>query len=506
MKKLFLIVLCALFVVSCSNKKTVVISGKVTGGSPLERIEIIDASSAATLPIANFGVDAQGNFSDTIEIPKNGVYAIIYGGAENYVYLKSGQNLVLNGQAGAFPRELTVGGDNKNNIFLQKTQTTINTYFTKVGQDVITKDEPQFLAQLQKFRTDLDKEIDNLGKSTGADSDVIKWKKDELDVNLLMISSQYALMHGQVTGNPAFKVSQKYTDYQKELTGNEDDKIKTYPVFRQYMISTIGEGFQTYAQKNQKPGALTTEMFINYLKDKKYSQTVKDYLISFVATKVDMHPQADDSAKLVKLLDENIKDGQVKADMKKVEEAIFGLTVGTAAPSADLVDLTGKTVATSSFNGKPTLMVFYASWVPYISESMVPVMKEVSNTYKSKMNIVFVNMDDNLAQFKKTAPAMLNGIDGTKVYAKGGLNSDFAKKYAIYGFKLPSYVIIDKDGKIASKTFLNVMEPDFKTSLDKASGLTGPAIVPPQPQQAMMPEGQAMPVDTVKANTVEKAK
>jgi hypothetical protein len=40
----------------------------VTNGSPLERLEIIDASGIATLPLANFGVDAKGNFSETIEI------------------------------------------------------------------------------------------------------------------------------------------------------------------------------------------------------------------------------------------------------------------------------------------------------------------------------------------------------------------------------------------------------------------------------------------------------
>ena len=88
MKKLLLIVLCTLFIVSCSNKKTVVISGKVVGGSPLERIEIINTSDAAPLPIANFGVDAQGNFSDTIQIPKNGVYTLSYGGNYGSIYLK----------------------------------------------------------------------------------------------------------------------------------------------------------------------------------------------------------------------------------------------------------------------------------------------------------------------------------------------------------------------------------------------------------------------------------
>lgn len=146
--------------------------------------------------------------------------------------------------------------------------------------------------------------------------------------------------------------------------------------------------------------------------------------------------------------------------------------------------------------------MFYASWNPYIAESVVPMLKEVTNAYKSKVNFVFIDVDDNAAQFKKTAVAMLSGTEGQKLYAKGGLKSEMAQKYALYGFKLPSFVILDKDGKIASKSFMSMMEPDFKTALDKVSGITGPAIAPPQMQMQPAPA----PVDSAKVKTEAKAK
>ncbi|MHA7609301.1 TlpA family protein disulfide reductase [Elizabethkingia meningoseptica] len=505
MKKLLLIVLCTLFIVSCSNKKTVVVSGKIAGGNPMERIEIVEMSGVATLPIANFGVDAQGNFSDTIQIPKNGVYTLSYGGNYGTVYLKGGENIRLSGNAGGFPRELTVEGDSKNNTFLQKTQAYLDNYFSKINQDIITQDEPKFLGQLKKFKSDLNKEMDNLAKSTGADSDVVKWKKDELDVNLLGISGQYAIMHGQVTNKPNFKVTQAYKDFQKELKGNEEAKIKTYPSYRNFVLSTIGQDFQTYAMKNQKPGVTTTEQFINYMKGQKdYSQVVKDYLTAFVATSMDMQPQQGNLDKLSKILDENIKDSDVKAGLKKVEEAIYGLKIGASAPSVDFIDVNGKKVPSSSFNGKPTLIMFYASWNPYVAESVVPMAKELTNTYKSKMNIAYVSMDDNTAAFKKSAVALLTGLDGQKLYAKGGLKSNAAQKFALYGFKLPSFLILDKDGKVASRTFMNIMDPEFKTAMDKISGITGPAIVPPQMQ--MQPTPAPAPADSTKVKTEAKAK
>ena len=204
----------------------------------------------------------------------------------------------------------------------------------------------------------------------------------------------------------------------------------------------------------------------------------------------------------MKLLNDNIKDSEVKAGLEKVEKAVYGLKVGTAAPSVDFIDVSGKKVPSSSFNGKPTLIMFYASWNPYIAESVVPMLKEVTNAYKSKVNFVFIDVDDNAAQFKKTAVAMLSGTEGQKLYAKGGLKSEMAQKYALYGFKLPSFVILDKDGKIASKSFMSMMEPDFKTALDKVSGITGPVITPPQMQVQPAPA----PVDSAKVKTEAKAK
>ena len=59
-------------------------------------------------------------------------------------------------------------------------------------------------------------------------------EKDELDVNLLSFSGKYIELHGRVTGKPDYKASQKLKDYQKELKGDEDAKIKMYPSQRLY--------------------------------------------------------------------------------------------------------------------------------------------------------------------------------------------------------------------------------------------------------------------------------
>ena len=290
-------------------------------------------------------------------------------------------------------------------------------------------------------------------------------------------------MSKKMGGNPSFKLAKVFTDYENKLQENKDTMIKTSPFYRQYLLTKMSQDFQKFAQaKTQgKTDVTTSELFNEFLKGKKeISQTEKDYLLAFVMAQSDIHPQtpAATADKIKKIIEEDIKDATIKADLKKMQFAINGFKVGDDAPEASLVKEDGSAYKLTENKGKPYMIVFYASWNPYIKEGTVPVLKEVVNFYKSKMNFVFVNLDDTKEQFGKTSKAMLSGITGTNVYGDGGLNSDIAKKYGIYGFKLPSFIVVDKNGKIASRPFNNLGDQDLITVLEKQTGLKAPQVSP----------------------------
>ena len=232
-----------------------------------------------------------------------------------------------------------------------------------------------------------------------------------------------------------------------------------------------------------------------FLKSKKdLSQTTKDYLLAYVMAQSDMHPDTPSvtSDKIKKIIEEDIKDASVKADLKKIQFVMNGFKIGDDAPEAPLMLADGKAYKLSENKGKPYMLVFYASWNPYIAESTLPIMNEITNFYKSKMNFVFVSLDDTKDQFLKTNSTILKNIKGTKVYAEGGLSSEMAKKYGIYGFKLPSFIVVDKNGKIASRTYYNLGDQELVNVLDKVTGLSAPKVSQPLPQ---MPQ-QMMPTET----------
>ncbi|SFT84006.1 Thiol-disulfide isomerase or thioredoxin [Chryseobacterium formosense] len=489
-KKYLLLFVIAIFAMSCSKK--VEVKGKIAGSSPLERIEFVEASGVATLPLANFGIDKDGNFTGTFEAPKNGMYVMNYAGKQNLIFLKGGQKLNISGNSATFPNEYVVTGDAKNdNDFFQACQKFLMSYGQGLNiQELVAGDENNYVKAMQKIEADINKNIDENVKKYNPGKEVVEWKKIDAKTAILNLLVNYE-MSKKMGGNPSFKLGKVFTDYENKLQENKDTMVKTSPFYRQYLLTKMSPDFQKFAQaKTQgKTDVTTSELFNEFLKGKKeISQTEKDYLLAFVMAQSDMHPQTPAAAtdKIKKIIEEDIKDATIKADLKKMQFAINGFKVGDDAPEASLVKEDGSAYKLSENKGKPYMIVFYASWNPYIKEGTVPVLKEVVNFYKSKMNFVFVNLDDTKEQFGKTSKAMFNGITGTNVYGDGGLNSDIAKKYGIYGFKLPSFIIVDKNGKIASRPFNNLGDQDLVTLLDKQTGLSAPKVAP-QPQLQLDP-------------------
>lgn len=483
MKNYFLVLLLALFAVSCS--KTVDVKGKIIGGSPLDRLEFTEMSGVGTLPIANLGTDKSGEFVGSFEAPKNGMYLMSYGGRQGLVYLKAGQKLEFTANAMDFPQSLKFTGDaQKNNDFLNDFQKVVGTYGSKIDmQKLMTSDEAAFLKEAQKIKTDLEKIIDDSAKKFGADSDLIKLKKDEVIASILGLMSQYEQNHPMIIQNPGFKVSKNFKDYEKTFTEKNDELVKSQPMYRNYLLNKISSDYQQYTTTNVKQDAkmLNSEVFAKYLDTRKdLSQVTKDYLLAFVIGQFDANLGLDakNSETLNKLVDSKVKDATVKNDLKRLFFVLSGPKAGDAAIDRSLIKQDGKSFKLADAKGKPAMVVFYASWNPYIAQSTIPVLKEVTNFYKSKMDFVYVNLDDSKDQFIKTSNAMMKGLPGTNVYAEGGINSKFAYDWGLYSFKMPSFIVLDKDGKIASKLYSNLGEQGLVDVLDKVTGLKAPTVAP----------------------------
>lgn len=505
MKKLLFLFIFSLIAMSCSKK--VEVSGKLTNASPLDRIEFIDASGVGTLPLLNVGIDKDGNFKGSFDAPKNGMYVMSYGGRQNLIYLKKGQSLVLNANGMAFPAEYTITGDAKaNNDFLKNAQKFLMDYSAKLNMDQkMQLKEADFVKEMQKIQKDINKNIEDNAAKYKADKEVVDYKKRETNAGILSVMGQYELFKQQTSGNPSYKAPKVMSDFEITLVADKEQMIKEHPVYRTYLLGKMNDGFQKFAMAkvNGQTDLLTTDLFKEFIANNKdYSQTIKDYLTAFIMVQADLRPDQTPAnlTKLKTIIDNDIKDAEVKKDLQHLHYVVTGPKIGEAAPAAKLEKVDGTAYKIAEAGNKPKMLMFYASWNPYIQDAAIPVLRQVVDFYKSKMDFVFINMDDSKDQFNKTSAALLKSVPGTNVYADGGMQSELANKYGIYSFKLnPAFLLVDKDGKVASKYYYNLGDPEMITMMDKLTGLKAPAVEPEitlqndllAPQQQQQPTQQA---------------
>ena len=117
-----------------------------------------------------------------------------------------------------------------------------------------------------------------------------------------------------------------------------------------------------------------------------------------------------------------------------------------AAPDFEFNDLNDKSLSLHSLKGKVVFIDVWASWCkPCLAN--VPLVKAMEKQLAAK-NIVFIylNKDANKRTWQQTV--MRLNLGGINLWA--GLKSPFDKNYLIDG--LPTYIIIDKNGKLVEKT------------------------------------------------------
>ncbi len=125
-----------------------------------------------------------------------------------------------------------------------------------------------------------------------------------------------------------------------------------------------------------------------------------------------------------------------------------GLQIGLDAPNFTLTDINGNELALSDLKGKVVYLDFWATWCS-------PCLQQMKNSkiWKSDFEgkdvvFVYVSLDKNIAAWEKYVKN--NDVKGIHLSAGGDVyKSQIAKLYKVK--KLPSYFLIDKQGKIAYK-------------------------------------------------------
>ncbi|MEM6964610.1 MAG: redoxin domain-containing protein [Bacteroidota bacterium] len=124
-----------------------------------------------------------------------------------------------------------------------------------------------------------------------------------------------------------------------------------------------------------------------------------------------------------------------------------GLQIGMSAPDFELADINGNEVQLSALKGKVVYLDFWATWCSPCIHQMKNSKIWKSNLADEDVVFVYVSLDKNRAAWEEFLE--IHKFKGTHVIATGGdvYKSQIAKLYKVK--KLPTYYLIDKQGKIA---------------------------------------------------------
>ncbi len=133
---------------------------------------------------------------------------------------------------------------------------------------------------------------------------------------------------------------------------------------------------------------------------------------------------------------------------------------GQNAPEFKAATLGGESVTMESFQTKPTLLVFWASWCgPCVKEA--PEVARIAKSYGSRINVVGINTGEQPAQAAQAAKRL--GIVWPVVLDVDG---SIQKAYQVTG--IPLVLVVDQDGLVRHRN--NGMPSDIHRLLD---GLLG---------------------------------
>ena len=143
--------------------------------------------------------------------------------------------------------------------------------------------------------------------------------------------------------------------------------------------------------------------------------------------------------------------------LMSVQSQATQLKLGDAAPDFNVTTLSGKSFKLSDYkNNKPVYLKFWATWCSYC-EAEMPHLQTIYDEYGNDIEVVTINvgLDDSVANIQELFNRQ--GYTLPTVFDQKG---ELTRSFGVVG--TPYHILIDRQGKIAYRTFLMTDQLDVK--------------------------------------------
>lgn len=431
-------------------------SGKIT--APLS--DEIQVSYYANLldysqKIISARLDKDGNF--TMNIPLSQPYTqlqIQHGDQATEIFIQPDADLKMAVNANSFDSTLTYSGKGAELANFMAKHMLESGFMVQFGSVIqpLNKKEPE------EFKTAanaaMQKELDFLeqnkkGLPDGFDKYWKAWYQYSIYSDMLRYSFMHAMMKQK-----SMSVKLTKEDYKMaiDVPIAFDDKYVGIPTYVMYVSDIYNNRYKAKIADDSTVSEVVKKEMQQKVVNEQAKQTMpaktREY---YFANQLYSNVKYNSLTTVEKMYADFRKDYNTSA-YDSIIERVVGLKRKMAAgqPAMDFAftTLEGKSMKLSNLKGKVVYLDFWASWCgPCLRE--LPFAKKVKEHFKDK-EVVFLNVsiDEDMNAWKNAVEK--HSIGGIHTCEPGGWQAPAAKLYGVQG--VPSYYLIDKQGKFAAET------------------------------------------------------
>jgi thiol-disulfide isomerase/thioredoxin len=451
MKRCFIISLALLMILSaCQKSKVATLSGIIENpdNTPLLLLDYKITRTPDTIQLIN------GRFNKIIPLRNPGFKYIKYGKFKKLLFLAPGYSIYISFNTAKVDSTIKLEGNGalENNIL-----DSVNKGSEKFDYDLAAaKPQEAVLKFVDSSFTAYENYLEKLTGSQKIDTLFVKFERKSLEYEAASAKTEIGLDKD---------INDKdYYSYLKSLE-IENDHYLHIPSYRDFLINYIDLKAKELSAgiKSNNPHVTLDNLnetlkALEMLKNRK----IREYLAFYEINWRLKYYGKDIFIMYKDFIAKNITDSVYARELQKNYAMKLLLAPGQPAPGFTCVDINNNEVSLKDFLGKTVYMDFWATWCGPCRKELPKYIK-LQSDYKGK-NIAFVSisLDDDRSSWEKVVKE--NKSEGISLIAESGRDSKVSKAYQISG--IPTFVLIDKAGKIISSQAPRPSSNEIRKTLD----------------------------------------